>query len=114
MNLLEETIAVLKDYRKTPADVYWVGSSVSTYKTSWENFAAIANVIYDDGWGSAEVSQALIIVGNTWWLERGEYDGSEWWEYKEMPEAALREHREMVSVLSSYDTEEWGDVTWKK
>lgn len=40
---------------------------------------------YDAGWGAQE------LYGFVWfedgaWLERGEYDGSEWWEYKCTPE----------------------------
>jgi hypothetical protein len=27
----------------------------------------------------------LQLVGETFWIERAEYDGSEWWEYKEIP-----------------------------
>jgi hypothetical protein len=27
----------------------------------------------------------LEIVGDDWWLERHEYDGAEWWEYKTKP-----------------------------
>lgn len=40
---------------------------------------------YDSGYGCQE------LFGNIWyedgsWSERGEYDGSEWWEYKFCPE----------------------------
>lgn len=39
---------------------------------------------YDSGYGGQ------LLYGNVWftdgtWLERGEYDGSEWWEYKTTP-----------------------------
>ena len=27
----------------------------------------------------------LLIVGDDWWLERHEYDGAEWWEFKTLP-----------------------------
>ena len=26
-----------------------------------------------------------VAVGDNWWLERAEYDGSEWWEFKTIP-----------------------------
>ena len=32
-----------------------------------------------------QVADDLVVVGDSWWLERHEYDGSEWWEYKEKP-----------------------------
>lgn len=40
---------------------------------------------YDAGYGGQE------LFGNVWfedgtWLERGEYDGSEWWDHKVIPE----------------------------
>ena len=27
----------------------------------------------------------LVLVGDGWWIERCEYDGSEWWEFKTIP-----------------------------
>lgn len=82
-NLLKETAEKLKDNGKTPDDVLWVGS-VGSYST-WENFAIVANVEYDSGYGGAEVAEDLLVVGKNWWLERHEYDGSEWWEFKSLP-----------------------------
>ena len=40
---------------------------------------------YDDGYGCQE------LFGNVWfddgsWLDRGEYDGAEWWSYRRIPE----------------------------
>jgi hypothetical protein len=26
-----------------------------------------------------------MVIGSDWWLERHEYDGSEWWEFKSLP-----------------------------
>ena len=83
MNLLQETIEMLRDNNKTPKDVKWVGGK--GVKSTWENFAAVANKEYDDGFGGQEVAQDLLIVGEDWWLERHEYDGSEWWEFKQLP-----------------------------
>lgn len=82
-NLLNETLAVLEQYNKTTGDVLWVGST--DVKTTWIAFAQVADVEYDEGYGGQEVAEDLLIVGETWWLERHEYDGSEWWEYKELP-----------------------------
>ena len=42
-------------------------------------------VFYNSGVGSREISPGLVVVGKNWWLERHEYDGSEWWEYKTKP-----------------------------
>jgi hypothetical protein len=50
-----------------------------------ENFLKKINVKYDAGYGGQE------LFGTVWfqdgnWADRGEYDGSEWWEYKKCPE----------------------------
>lgn len=58
-----------------------IGYSDSDYKI----FLAELNFTYDSGYGEQDV------FGNIWyedgtWSERGEYDGSEWWEHKTAPE----------------------------
>ena len=50
-----------------------------------KEFLEHANFEYNDGFGSEEINTELILVGKDFWLERHEYDGSEWWEYKSMP-----------------------------
>jgi len=85
VNLLEETLEVLKKYGKSPKDVKWVGSKDGKYAITWSEFKKIADVIYDNGCGSQEVAKDLVVVGEDWWLERCECDGSEWWEFKTLP-----------------------------
>jgi hypothetical protein len=80
-NLLEETVEVLTENGKTPADVQWVGSPAGWF--TWEEFVAVAeHANYSAGFGSAQVAQDLVVVGDGFWLERAEYDGSEWWAFK--------------------------------
>lgn len=83
INLLDETREVLENNNKTINDINWVGNK-KFYFDVYE-FLKIANVEYDDSYGAPEVAQDLLVVGDNWWLERHEYDGSEWWEYKEIP-----------------------------
>jgi hypothetical protein len=50
----------------------------------WNNFITSIDFTYDSGYG------LQYIFGNIWyadgtWSRRGEYDGSEWWEYMECP-----------------------------
>ncbi len=81
-NLLEETREGIRSSGRTVYDVAWVGSDDGEYSISWEEFEEIANVNYDSGFGGAEVAKDLVVVfrdGSNMW--RGEYDGSEWWEY---------------------------------
>ena len=40
---------------------------------------------YDDGYGIQELF-GIVWFKDGSWLERGEYDGSEWWTYKFTPE----------------------------
>ena len=83
MNLLKETLEIIEKSGKKENDVKWVGTH--SHKTTWEDFKKHANTDYDCGYGSSKVAQDLLIVGDNWWMERHEYDGSEWWEFKELP-----------------------------
>jgi hypothetical protein len=79
MNLKKETLDVLLENGKTPQDIRWIGTR--EYKIPIELFWKLADEEYDNGCGSTEVAVNLVIVGDGWWLDRREYDGSEWWEY---------------------------------
>jgi hypothetical protein len=83
MNLLQETLRLV-----SPNDVLWVGSSDGEYGMSWEDFAKVASVEYDEGYGGQEVANDLVVVlkGGSW-LERREYDGSEGWQLCTKPKA---------------------------
>lgn len=83
MNLLQETISKLAHYGKTTKDVLWVGDNDVHF--TWDEFAKVANIEYDNGYGGHEIFEDLVIVGDNWWLSRGEYDGSEWWEFLTPP-----------------------------
>lgn len=82
-NLLLETKEILEVNGKTIEDIKWVGNG--KYFVDINKFLEISNTDYDDGYGSQQVACDLIVVGDDWWLERREYDGSEWWELKSMP-----------------------------
>ena len=83
VNLLQETLAELANHQKTPMDVTCVG--IKDQYVTWEDFAKAADHTYDNGFGGNEVNLRLVVVGDDWWLERGEYDGSEWWNFKSHP-----------------------------
>lgn len=97
-NLKYETIKILSKYDKMPQDIKWVGCN--SFKIPIEEFWKLADRIYDAGYGGQEVAKDLIVVGDNWWLERHEYDGAEWWEYKELPP-------EPKKTLSSLSTKPW-------
>jgi hypothetical protein len=84
VNLLLETQEMLARHGKTSDDVEFVTDGVSS--CPWELFLYPASITdYDEGYGSDEIYENLKIVGKDWWLERHEYDGREWWEYKTLP-----------------------------
>lgn len=84
INLLAETIKALADNGKAPTDVLFVTTSKAV--GSWDDFAQFSGFDYDNGYGGERINVSLRIVGDDWWLERGSYDGSEWWEFKQKPE----------------------------
>lgn len=84
VNLKNSTLNILKHYGKLPSDIKWVGCK--SFKIPIEEFWKLSDRDYDASYGVQEVAWDLIVVGDNWWLERHEYDGSEWWEYKELPQ----------------------------
>lgn len=88
-NLLEETIEYMACRDKYPSDVkivYLTNSKNTKTCFTWDDFAEIcADIEYDEDYGGAEINETLEIVGKDWWLERHEYDGDEWWEFKTLP-----------------------------
>lgn len=82
-NLKDSTIRAITKHGKTLEDVKWIGCAA--YKIPIDKFWEMADREFDAGYGGTEVAEDLIVVGDNWWLERREYDGSEWWEYKEKP-----------------------------
>ena len=82
-NLKTETIELLKEHGKTVDDERFIRAS--GVEIPLDVFWKEADRNYDDGFGGAEVNGSLMVVGIEWWMERHEYDGSEWWEFKTLP-----------------------------
>lgn len=51
----------------------------------YEEFLSKLDYEYDDGYGGQELYGTVWLMEEGSWYERGEYDGSEWWEYKRCP-----------------------------
>ena len=93
INLLEETEEIMKDYGQSPETVSWVTSLSKGEEciATWDEFKILADFTYDAGFGGAEINEDLkVIFKDGSWLERHEYDGSEWWEYKKTPKMTER------------------------
>ena len=50
----------------------------------WNKFLSDLDFEYDSGYGGQNLFGTIWYVDGTW-SERGEYDGSEWWEYHQCP-----------------------------
>ena len=102
-NLLAETLRDMAMADKSPADVQWVGSRDGKYAMQWGEFAELAKAtIYDSGFGGQEIAPDLVVVGADWWLERHEYNGSEWWEFKRLPKWGAEPPLAFAKVRSRY------------
>lgn len=108
INLLTETVDELKEHGKSAADVRWWGSQDGTFAAEWGDFERLANIKFDYNYGAQEIASDLVVVGDTWWLERHEYDGSEWWEFKTMPLKSLA-----PTPIEVLDVHTVGKIGWK-
>lgn len=63
-------------------------------------FNAISLTPYDNSYGTQELF-GIVWMNNGDWLERHEYDGSEWWEYKTCPD--IPEHLQQENPYKDYD-----------
>jgi hypothetical protein len=103
INLLQETIDYLKENGKSVSDVQWVGSEDVFF--SWEEFAKVADISYNDSYGIVEIVFDLVVVGSDFWLERSIYDGSEEWAFKTLPKKPETHIiPETVTSVVSYET----------
>ena len=68
------------DYHKAKTAILKVDHSVEDFK----NFLDKIDFEYDNGFGCQELFGTIWYEDGTW-SSRGEYDGSEWWEYNSCP-----------------------------
>lgn len=74
---------------------YWDDEEITGYllpvghtSEDYEEFLKALNFEYDDGYGGQELYGTIWYADCTW-SSRGEYDGSEWWEYNVLPEIPM-------------------------
>jgi hypothetical protein len=93
MNAREEFIIDTKEHTVLCAEITlkkgsdWaeIKLKVGHTEKEYEDFLKALDYEYDSGYGGQELSGCVWLEGGAW-LERGEYDGSEWWEYKSTPQ----------------------------
>lgn len=103
-NFYDETINFLEEHGKQQEDVLWVCGN--NFQVEPRNFWKAANIEYDSGYGSPEIAMDLMLIGADFWMERREYDGSEWWVYRTAPDVKNLPMRPISTVISNcgYET----------
>ena len=108
MNLKQETIRVIKNSGHSISDVAAALIHTDEYSDIvdvWEDVSDIPESFdYDQGSGGQEVFGDILFKDGTW-LSRGEYNGSEWWEFNKPPTIEeLREEAKKLREQSRYVT----------
>lgn len=82
-NFLQETKNVIRDSGHTVDDVMFIGSRDGEYRLKFDEFSKLADFEYDSGYGGQVIALDMIVYFyDKSYIVRGEYDGSEWWEYR--------------------------------
>lgn len=102
MNFLHETTKAVQDSGHSTDNVMFVGSFDGEYRLTWTEFVAVADFEYSDDFGAAEVATDLIVYfRDQTYMTRGEYDGSEWWEYvKKLDYKETDPHKKFKEIAS--------------
>ena len=94
-NICKEIEDGLNEVFEDKSEIAWIGSRNGAYAMGADEFFdRFKGLEYDSGFGGQEVADDLVVVLNDGsWLERREYDGSEWFEYFNQPKLTLRPKR---------------------
>lgn len=90
-NAKQELLKAIETNTIVCAEIYFnsaekisLSSLESQSKNYWDNFLSCLDKEYDAGWGH-QYLYGWVILSDGSWLERKEYDGSEWWEKRIKP-----------------------------
>lgn len=102
-NFLEDTLEELHENKKTEKEVLWVGSHDGKYSITWDSFQKIAkNINYCVDSHAAFIASDLVVVGDGWWLERGELEGVKYWFFKQPPTSPTAETKSFSVLYEEY------------
>jgi hypothetical protein len=71
---------------ETPPPSKEIVLKVGYNETEWEEFLDALDFEYDGGYGGQELFGIVWFSASDKWMEREEYDGSEWWRIMGRPE----------------------------
>jgi hypothetical protein len=80
-------IALGDEYSDTTQQVFNLKLGASDKEV--DDFFNSLDFEYDSGYGRQELFGTVWLEKEGTWLTRGEYDGSEWWEFHECPEIPM-------------------------
>ncbi len=90
-----KVIAAFISYNRYEGDSEFKLNPLYT-KDEYDNFLDFLNFEYDNGYGGQNL-YGVIYCEDGVWLQRGEYDGSEWWDIFKYPD--MRESFDEASVI---------------
>lgn len=95
-----------KAYGKTAPISKRVALGIEYTPEDYELFLNELDFNYDAGYGGQELFGTVWFTDGTW-LERGEYDGSEWWNLIKKPE--ISEQLVKASLIVELETDCWDE-----
>ena len=90
INAKTEFQEVLNSIEKTTSDIVICNITLQSWRDIIKSIKGLTSDLeqldftYDDGFGRQELFGLVLFNDNTW-LSRGEYEGSEWWNYNKCP-----------------------------
>lgn len=66
-------------------EVNYINLKINYTEKEYQTFLHKIDIEYNSGFGGQELFGIVWLTDDTW-LERAEYDGSEWWSHKKLPE----------------------------
>ena len=77
--------AYVRNLRYYDEDTTSISLPLAYTKEQYDNFMLSLDFTYDDGFGGQQLDGKIWFKDGTW-ADRGEYDGSEWWQYHKCPQ----------------------------
>ena len=100
---------ILEIYGKTIADIEYIGSSETKINTN-KALELMKGTNYDNDFGGQEIADNLMIKGNGFIMTRGEYDGSEWWDYIQLDKPLPQVERDIKSFKANLGWESLEEI----